>query len=273
VRTSLKQLGRGATLFAATSLLMATTAVIPAEAANKAGAACTKANAKTKIGGDNYVCTKNPTVKNAKLTWVWIGCIQAQNEYLTSVQAVKDAKEKLDSAIVMIDMDIATLNSKKPEYESRAIALEKDAAAWKQKANDASSKAKVIRDSLNSKNFAQVVDKTHLDLLRTVLKPPVDTTISPADVTLLTTRWSTTADKLELWYDAIQEFALKEQAANYIKGESNALKSAESIRKELTKQVTAKELEKSKAQNNFTILSSDVKSQLSTRKMACRAGL
>ncbi len=55
MRNSLKQLGRGATLFAATSLLMATTAVIPAEAANKAGAACTKANAKTKIGGDGYV--------------------------------------------------------------------------------------------------------------------------------------------------------------------------------------------------------------------------
>jgi hypothetical protein len=35
VRNSLKQLGRGATLFAATSLLMATTAVIPAEAVNK----------------------------------------------------------------------------------------------------------------------------------------------------------------------------------------------------------------------------------------------
>jgi predicted house-cleaning NTP pyrophosphatase (Maf/HAM1 superfamily) len=77
VRISLKQLGRGATLFAATSLLMATTAVIPAEAAKKAGAACKKLNAKTKIGGDQYLCVKNPTVKKAKKTWVWIGCIDS----------------------------------------------------------------------------------------------------------------------------------------------------------------------------------------------------
>jgi hypothetical protein len=63
---------------------MATTVVIPAEAANKAGAACKKANAKTKIGGDNYVCVKNPTVKNAKLTWVWVGCIDSNKLYLES---------------------------------------------------------------------------------------------------------------------------------------------------------------------------------------------
>ena len=89
MRNSLKQLGRGATLFAATSLLMATTAVIPADAANKAGAACTKANAKTKIGGDGYVCIKNPTVKNAKLTWVWVGCIDSNKLYLESSARLK----------------------------------------------------------------------------------------------------------------------------------------------------------------------------------------
>ena len=48
MRNSFKFIGKGATLLAATSLLMAVTAVIPAEAANKAGARCTKANAKTK---------------------------------------------------------------------------------------------------------------------------------------------------------------------------------------------------------------------------------
>ena len=75
MRNSLKFIGKSATLIAATSLLMATTSIIPAEAVNKAGARCTKVNAKAKIGGDSYVCTKNPTVKNAKLTWVWAGCI------------------------------------------------------------------------------------------------------------------------------------------------------------------------------------------------------
>ena len=69
MRNSFKSIGKVATLLASTALLMATTAIIPAEAANKAGGSCSKVNAKARIGGDSYVCTKNPTVKNAKLTW------------------------------------------------------------------------------------------------------------------------------------------------------------------------------------------------------------
>ena len=273
MRNSLKTIGKVTTLLASTALLMATTAVIPAEAANKAGARCTKSNAKTKIGGDSYVCTKNPTVKNAKLTWVWIGCIQAHNEYLASVTAQKEAKTKLDAAITMFDIDIAALNSKKPEFEQKAVELEKDAAAWKAKANEASAKAKTLKDSLVAKNFTQVVDKTHLDLLRTVLKPPVDTTLSAADTALLISRWNTTADKLELWFDAIQEFSLRDQAANYLRGETNALKSAASIRKELSTQIADKEKQKAKQIAQFATLSEDIKSQLSTRKMSCQSGL
>ncbi len=273
MRNSLKFIGKSASLISATTLLMATTAIIPAEAANKAGARCTKVNAKAKIGGDSYVCTKNPTVKNAKLTWVWVGCIQAHTEYLASVAAQKEAKTKLDSAITMFDIDIAALNSKKPEFEQKAIALEKDAATWRTKANEATAKAKALKDSLTAKNFTQVVDKSHLDLLRTVLKPPVDTTISAADITLLTTRWNTTADKLEMWYDAIQEFALRDQASNYLRGEANALKSAAAIRKELTNQIADKEKLKAKQIAQFASLSEDIKSQLSTRKMSCQSGL
>jgi len=165
------------------------------------------------------------------------------------------------------------LNSKKPEYEQRAIELEKDAAAWKAKATEASNKAKALKDSLTAKGFNQIINKTHVDLLRSVLKPPVDTTISAADITLLTSRWSTTADKLEMWYDAIQEFALREQAANYSQGEVNALKSAASIRNELGKQIAEIEKQKVKQKNQFATLSEDIKSQLSTRKMSCQVGL
>ena len=89
MRNSLKFVGKSATLIAATSLLMATTSIIPAEAANKAGARCTKVNAKAKIGGDNYVCTKNPTVKNARLTWVWAGCIASNRLYLDANNRLK----------------------------------------------------------------------------------------------------------------------------------------------------------------------------------------
>ena len=95
MRNSLKTIGKVTTLLASTALLMATTAVIPAEAANKAGASCTKSNAKTKIGGDSYICTKNPTAKNAKLTWVWIGCIDSNKLYLDAAADLGVARQFL----------------------------------------------------------------------------------------------------------------------------------------------------------------------------------
>ena len=133
MRNSLKQFGRGATLFAATSLLMVTTAVIPAEAANKAGAACTKANAKTKIGGDQYLCVKNPTVKKAKLTWVWIGCIDSNKLYLESNARLKSITETAAQAATMLDTEIAALKAAAPADEA-------EAKVFDQKATDAKAK-------------------------------------------------------------------------------------------------------------------------------------
>ena len=135
MRTSLKQLGRGATLFAATSLLMATTAVIPAEAANKAGAACKKANAKTKIGGDQYLCVKNPTVKKAKLTWVWVGCIDSNKLYLESSARLVTITETAAQAATMLDTEIAALKAAAPTDEAEAKAF--DQKATEAKANQA----------------------------------------------------------------------------------------------------------------------------------------
>ena len=151
MRNSLKQLGRGATLFAATSLLMATTAVIPAEAANKAGAACTKANAKTKIGGDQYLCVKNPTVKNAKLTWVWIGCIDSNKLYLESSARLKSITETAAQAATMLDTEIAALKAAAPADEA-------EAKVFDQKATDAKAKqaAALLEAKANTDNATKV---------------------------------------------------------------------------------------------------------------------
>ncbi len=151
MRNSLKQLGRGATLFAATSLLMATTAVIPAEAANKAGAACTKANAKTKIGGDQYLCVKNPTVKKAKLTWVWIGCIDSNKLYLESSARLKSITETAAQAATMLDTEIAALKAAAPADEA-------EAKVFDQKATDAKAKqaAALLEAKANTDNATKV---------------------------------------------------------------------------------------------------------------------
>jgi hypothetical protein len=142
VRISLKNLGKGATLIAATSLLMTTTAIIPAEAANKAGGSCTKANAKTKIGGDNYVCTKNPTVKNAKLTWVWVGCLDSNKLYLDSNARLKTITDTAAKAIAAIDQQISALKAQAPQDEADAKQYDQKAADAKLKQQDALVKAK-----------------------------------------------------------------------------------------------------------------------------------
>ena len=151
MRNSLKQFGRGATLFAATSLLLATTAVIPSEAANKAGAACKKANAKTKIGGDSYVCTKNPTVKKAKLTWVWVGCIDSNKLYLESNARLKSITETAAQAATMLDTEIAALKTAAPADEA-------EAKVFDQKATDAKAKqaAALLEAKANTDNATKV---------------------------------------------------------------------------------------------------------------------
>ena len=120
MRNSLKTIGKGATLLATTALLMVTTAIIPAEAANKAGARCTKVNAKAKIGGDNYVCTKNPTVKKARLTWVWSGCIASHRLYVDASNRLKVITESAAQASTMLDTEIAALKAEAPADEAQA---------------------------------------------------------------------------------------------------------------------------------------------------------
>ena len=130
---------------------MATTAVIPADAANKAGAACTKANAKTKIVGDGYVCIKNPTVKNAKLTWVWVGCIDSNKLYLESNARLKNITETAAQAATMLDTEIAALKAAAPADEA-------EAKVFDQKATDAKAKqaAALLDAKANTDNATKV---------------------------------------------------------------------------------------------------------------------
>ncbi|MFM8898076.1 MAG: hypothetical protein ACKOFL_04450 [Actinomycetota bacterium] len=147
MRNKLKSIGKGATLIATTALLMATTAVIPAEAANKAGARCSKANAKAKIGGDNYVCTKNPTVKNAKLTWVWVGCVDSNKLYVEANSRLKSITESAAQATTMLDTEIAALKADAPTDEAEAKAFDAKAAAAKTKQANALAEAKTASDN------------------------------------------------------------------------------------------------------------------------------
>lgn len=82
---------------AATAFLLLGLASVPAYAANKAGGSCSKTNQMAKIGGFDYICQKNPTVKRAKLTWLIKECIDSNNQYLAGKKAyAKKLQEKAE---------------------------------------------------------------------------------------------------------------------------------------------------------------------------------
>lgn len=93
MRKTRERLGRGSILFAVTSLLLSTSAVIPAQAVNKAGAACTKLNSKAKIGKESFVCAKNPIAKSTKRIWVWADCLVANKSYIDGLASQKNLRQ------------------------------------------------------------------------------------------------------------------------------------------------------------------------------------
>jgi hypothetical protein len=120
------------------------------EAAVKSGASCSKVNAKTKIGGDAYVCTKNPTVKNAKLTWVWVGCMQSNTLYVESKKRLTLVLEKAAAANLAIDNEIANLKASAASDEAEAKVFDQKAADAKAKQASAIVEAKSASDKANA---------------------------------------------------------------------------------------------------------------------------
>lgn len=92
-------------------LVAGSLAAIPASAAAKAsnGVACSKSGATTKSGGTTYRCTKNPLVKNAKLTWLSTQCLNLAASYNKSKAALPATKAQTDSLIAKFDLEIAEL--------------------------------------------------------------------------------------------------------------------------------------------------------------------
>lgn len=123
--------------------------ISPVNAANKAGGKCSKANSKVKIGGDTYVCTKNPTIKNAGLTWVWKGCLDANKLYLDATVRLKEITASAASAKKLLEADIAKIKAELPTYESKAKIYDQKAADAKAKQAKAVAEAKSATDNAN----------------------------------------------------------------------------------------------------------------------------
>ncbi|CAB5240270.1 unannotated protein [freshwater metagenome] len=87
---------------------------VPANAATKIsnGVSCTKSGASTKYKGTSYKCTKNPTVKNAKLTWVSVDCINIAAAYKKSISNLAVVKSSTDATVATLDQKAAVAQTK-----------------------------------------------------------------------------------------------------------------------------------------------------------------
>ncbi len=109
-------------------LVAASTTAVPATAATKIsnGVSCKKANATTKVKGSTYRCAKNAFVKNAKLTWLSLDCVNTTSTYKKAVLNLPKVKAVTDSTIAKLDADIVKqaaqvekANKLIPEYQAK----------------------------------------------------------------------------------------------------------------------------------------------------------
>jgi hypothetical protein len=112
----------------AAALVAASITAVPASAATKVsnGASCSKSGATTKVSGSSYKCAKNPLVKNSKLTWLSLDCINTANTYVKAVANLPKIKTATDATVAKLDDDIAKqalqvekANKLIPEYQSK----------------------------------------------------------------------------------------------------------------------------------------------------------
>ena len=116
----------------ATALVLASITAVPASAATKVsnGVACKKAGQTTKVSGSSYRCAKNPLVKNSKLTWLSLDCLNTANTYTKAVANLPKIKAATDATILKLDGDLAKqaievekANKLIPEYQAKIATI------------------------------------------------------------------------------------------------------------------------------------------------------
>lgn len=116
----------------ATALVLASITAVPASAATKVsnGVACKKAGQTTKVSGSSYRCAKNPLVKNSKLTWLSLDCLNTANTYRKAVANLPKIKAATDETVAKLDADMAkqALETEKankliPEYQAKIATI------------------------------------------------------------------------------------------------------------------------------------------------------
>ena len=151
----------------AAALVLASMTAVPAGAATKVsnGVACKKSGQKTKVSGSTYRCAKNPLVKNSKLTWLSLDCINTANTYKKAVANLPKIKAATDETVAKLDADMAKqaietekANKLIPEYQAKIDTINVALASLKaDTANLAKNKATIDKYSAAVRSYEAAI--------------------------------------------------------------------------------------------------------------------
>ena len=151
----------------AAALVLASMTAVPASAATKVsnGVACKKSGQTTKVSGSSYRCAKNPLVKNSKLTWLSLDCLNTANTYVKAVANLPKIKAATDATIAKLDEDIVAqaievekANKLIPEYQAKIATINAALTTLKaDTANLAKNKATIDKYSAAVKSYEAAI--------------------------------------------------------------------------------------------------------------------
>ncbi|MFM2364605.1 MAG: hypothetical protein RLY79_274, partial [Actinomycetota bacterium] len=115
--------------------------------------------------GSSYKCAKNPLVKNSKLTWLSVDCLNTATTYTKAVANLPKIKAATDATIAKLDADIAAqavetekANKLIPEYQAKIATINTALTALRaDTANLAKNKATIDKYAAAVKSYEAAI--------------------------------------------------------------------------------------------------------------------
>ena len=254
---------------ASASILALTFSFLAAPSGNAAtaNAKCSKSGQSVKIGGKNYVCAQNPTVKGKALRWTLKDCLSANTAYLTSVKSLAETEASNAKILETIDASIKSLQAQVPVDQSRATADAQKATTNRNLAAEKTRDAEAKLAQAKAAGIADIPASWSTQYQAAI----IDKQITAAEISSLGRLWGgLTTDQTVI---AIQYLSLQLQVRQYVRY-------AETYEKNVaTYQRTQQTLASVTAQRDTTVKTQqellnfaqdDVKTNLRLRNATCR---
>lgn len=257
------------TAIATTALLSLAVLQAPFASAATANGKCPTAGASAKIGGKNYVCAQNPTVKKVSLRWTLKDCLSANTAYLSSLKSFNETEASSQKVLATLDSSIKSLEAQIPIDKERAA---KELASAAQNRAMAATR---LADATARFDRAKAGGITSVSAAWTIQAnaASADGNITTTEVATLSRQWGITQDQVALVFQFIAADKISKAAESYTKAAERNEKNAAEFSKteQRVKDLTAQRDSTFQAQTALiSIAKGDVSSTLKVRNVACR---